>query len=101
MRILFLQKRLVLPANTGGKIRTLNVLRYLAQWHEITYLSNLLPEEQASLAQAHGTAEKFLRSELTELIPPDCMGLTTDKYRVQLWRTGKDSVYLRIKRMAV
>ncbi len=49
MRILFLQKRLVLPANTGGKIRTLNVLRHLAQWHEITYLSNLLKEERESL----------------------------------------------------
>lgn len=46
MRILFLQKRLLLPANTGGKIRTLNVLRHLARWHEVTYLCNLLESEQ-------------------------------------------------------
>ena len=41
MRILFLQKRPLLPADTGGKIRTLNVLRSLAQWHDVTYLCNV------------------------------------------------------------
>src|SRR5688572_3210688 len=46
MRILFLQKRLLFPADTGGKIRTLNILRHLAQWHEVTYLSNLLEAER-------------------------------------------------------
>jgi len=45
VRILFLQKRLILPAHTGGKIRTHNVLKHLARWNEITYLSNLLDEE--------------------------------------------------------
>ena len=48
-KILFLQKRLLFPTDTGGKIRTLNVLRHLSQWHEVTYLSNLLPDEQAYL----------------------------------------------------
>ena len=46
MRILFLQKRPLFPANTGGKIRTLNVLRHLARWHEITYLCNIQDDEQ-------------------------------------------------------
>jgi len=41
MKILFLQKRLLFPANSGGKIRTLNVLRHLARWHEVTYLCNI------------------------------------------------------------
>ena len=50
-RILFLQKRLLFPADTGGKIRTLNVLRHLAQWHDITYVSNLLQCEQAYLGE--------------------------------------------------
>lgn len=45
-KILFLQKRLLFPTNTGGKIRTLNVLRHLARWHDITYLCNLLEEEK-------------------------------------------------------
>ncbi len=49
MRILFLQKRLLFPADTGGKIRTLNILRHLAQWHDVTYLSNLLEAEQPSV----------------------------------------------------
>lgn len=46
MRILFLQKRLLFPTDSGGKIRTLNVLRYLARWHDVTYLSNIQPGEQ-------------------------------------------------------
>ncbi len=50
MRILFLQKRLLFPADTGGKIRTLNVLKYLARWHDVTYLSNLLEVERPYLS---------------------------------------------------
>jgi len=50
-KILFLQKRLLFPTDTGGKIRTLNVLRHLAQWHEVTYLSNILPAEEPFLAE--------------------------------------------------
>ncbi len=48
MKILFLQKRPLFPADNGGRIRTLNVLRHLAQWHDVTYLCNLLPEEEQS-----------------------------------------------------
>ncbi len=46
MKILFLQKRPLFPTDTGGKIRTLNVVRYLAQWHDVTYLCNLNPGEE-------------------------------------------------------
>lgn len=46
MRILFVQKRLLIPADTGGKIRTLNVLRHLARWHDVHYLCNILEEEE-------------------------------------------------------
>lgn len=45
-KFLFLQKRLLFPTDSGGKIRTLNVLRHLAQWHDITYLCNILPDEE-------------------------------------------------------
>lgn len=51
MRILFLQKRLLFPPNTGGKIRTLNVVRYLAQWHDLTYLCNIQPDEEEAAQQ--------------------------------------------------
>jgi sugar transferase (PEP-CTERM/EpsH1 system associated) len=51
MKILFLQKRLLFPPNTGGKIRTLNVLRHLARWHNVTYLCNIQPGEEAAADQ--------------------------------------------------
>ena len=35
MKILFLQKRLLFPHNTGGKIRSLGVLRFLAKRHDV------------------------------------------------------------------
>jgi len=46
MRILFIQNRILFPTNTGGRIRTLNILRHLAEWHEVTYLCNLESAEE-------------------------------------------------------
>ncbi len=47
MKILFIQNRILFPTNTGGRIRTLNVLRYLAKWHDVTYLCNLEDGEES------------------------------------------------------
>lgn len=46
MKILFLQKRPLLPADSGGKIRTLNLLKYVARWHDVTYLCNVQQGEE-------------------------------------------------------
>lgn len=46
MNILFLQKRILFPTDNGGKVRTLNVVRYLARWHRVTYLANVQPGEE-------------------------------------------------------
>ncbi len=51
MKILFLQKRPLFPADSGGKIRTLNVLRHLARRHEVTYLCNVQAGEEVALSQ--------------------------------------------------
>jgi hypothetical protein len=51
MKILFIQKRILFPTDTGGKIRTLNIVRYLAQWHDVTYLCNIQPDEEAHLSK--------------------------------------------------
>ena len=51
MKILFLQKRPLFPADMGGKIRTLNVLRFLAQWHDVTYLCNVQAGEESGVEQ--------------------------------------------------
>ena len=56
MKILFIQNRMLLPADTGGKIRTYNILKYLAQWHEITYLCNLLPGQELTRASWKNSA---------------------------------------------
>ena len=49
MKILFLQKRILFPSDTGWKARTLNVLRYLARRHDVTYLCNVKPEDAEHL----------------------------------------------------
>jgi glycosyltransferase involved in cell wall biosynthesis len=54
MRILFLNKRVLFPADTGGRIRTLNVLRHLCRWHDVTYLCSLQPGEEAAVEQMNG-----------------------------------------------
>jgi hypothetical protein len=51
MKILFTHKQILFPHDTGGKIRVLNLLRYLARWHEIVYLCNLRPGDERYLHQ--------------------------------------------------
>jgi glycosyltransferase involved in cell wall biosynthesis len=51
MNILFTHKQILFPHDTGGKIRVLNLLRHLARWHEIVYLCNLRPGDEAYLPQ--------------------------------------------------
>ncbi len=51
MKILFTHKQVLFPRDTGGKIRVLNLLRHLAGWHEIVYLCNLRPGDEAYLPQ--------------------------------------------------
>ena len=46
MRILLLQKRLLFPVNSGWRVRTLNVVRYLARWHDVTYLCNVQRQDE-------------------------------------------------------
>lgn len=50
MNVLFLQKRLLYPVDTGWRIRTLNVIRHLARWHSITYLCNVGPDDRPYIA---------------------------------------------------
>lgn len=51
MKILFVHKQILFPRDTGGKIRVLNLLKHLAKWHEVTYVSNLRPGEEKHLEE--------------------------------------------------
>lgn len=51
MKILFAHKQILFPRDTGGKIRVLNVLKHLAKWHQVTYVSNLRGGEEQYLPQ--------------------------------------------------
>jgi glycosyltransferase involved in cell wall biosynthesis len=54
MKILFVHKQILFPRDTGGKIRVLNVLKHLGQWHDVTYVSNLRPGEEQYLESMQG-----------------------------------------------
>ena len=45
MKILFLGKGGLFPADSGSRRRTVSILRQLAKWHEITYLCNTCTRE--------------------------------------------------------
>src|SRR5207253_4009421 len=51
MKILFVQKQILYPHDTGAKIRVLNILRHLARRHEITFLCNLRAGEESQQAK--------------------------------------------------
>lgn len=50
---------MLFPHNTGGKIRSLGVLRHLAKRHEVTYVCNLLPEERPFIDQMKSVGVKL------------------------------------------
>src|SRR6266550_1180771 len=51
MRVLVLTQVLVYPADAGPKIKTLEVLRYLAAHHEVTYCTFVRSEKEVRDAQ--------------------------------------------------
>jgi sugar transferase (PEP-CTERM/EpsH1 system associated) len=55
MRVLWLKSDLLLPLDTGGKLRTWHLLRQLARRHEITYLA--FAEARTPRALVDGMAE--------------------------------------------
>lgn len=59
MKILFIQNRPLFPANTGGRIRTLNILRHLAEWHEITFLCNSHAGDEPHLGRMRDLGLRF------------------------------------------
>src|ERR687884_502246 len=51
MRVLVLTQVVVYPADAGPKVKTLQVLRYLAAQHEVTYCTFVRSEQEARDAE--------------------------------------------------
>ncbi len=61
MKILFLSQRFLLPMDTGGKIRTGNILEQLSKHHEITLISNMEePKDVPYLPQVEKLCKTFV-----------------------------------------
>lgn len=61
MKILFLSQRFLLPADTGGKIRTGKILEQLAKFHEITVVSNVeSPKDDAYVPEMKRFCDRFV-----------------------------------------
>ena len=69
MRILWLKSDLLLPLDTGGKLRTWHLMRHLAQRHQIVYLAFAEPDTPA--AHVEGMKDVATRVEIvTRAEPP-------------------------------
>ena len=61
MKILFLSQRFVFPMDTGGKIRTGNILRELGKLAEVTVISNVeSPKDDGYIDQMRGLCNHFV-----------------------------------------
>lgn len=61
MKILFLSQRFVLPMDTGGKIRTGNILRELARLAQVTVISNVeSPRDDKYVDQMRSMCDRFI-----------------------------------------
>jgi len=73
VKILFIQNRILFPTNTGGRIRTLNVLRHLSRWHDVTYLCSVEPKDEEHLEE--------MRSVGMELEAVPFRGTSPDQFK--------------------
>jgi len=81
MKILWVKPGKLLPLDTGGKLRTYNILRHLAAAHELTYLSYY-----------EGTHDQVYEGDLLRELPgsvPVCTASTGST------RVGRYSDFLR------
>lgn len=63
MRILWVKTDLLHPANSGGRIRTLNMLRHLHRQHEVHYLAlddGQMPAEALAMASEYATTAELV-----------------------------------------
>jgi len=61
MKILFLSQRFLFPMDTGGKIRTGNILRELKKQADLTVISNTeSPKDDEYLEQMQGLCQRFV-----------------------------------------
>src|SRR5215468_5267102 len=86
MKILWVKPGKLLPLDTGGKLRTYNILRHLATGHELTYLSYYEGDrdeayEFAILKQIPGT-----KPVCTAAIGPTPLARYLDFLRRVTWR---------------
>ena len=85
MKILFIVPRLPLPADTGAKIRTFNLLKNIAQSNEVTLVSFYFSDDEKSVEalRAMGIAVHLVKT--SERINPftllDAFPVTIAKYR--------------------
>ncbi len=62
MRILFLSQRFLMPMDTGGKIRTGNILKHLSRDNEITLISNVEePKDTPYLPEMKNFCSQFIQ----------------------------------------
>ncbi len=62
MRILFLSQRFLMPMDTGGKIRTGNILKHLSRDNEITLISNVEePKDTPYLPEMKNFCSRFIQ----------------------------------------
>jgi sugar transferase (PEP-CTERM/EpsH1 system associated) len=94
MRILFVATQLPLPPNTGGRIRSLNIVKHLAQEHDVTFVCtvnvgterSLLHDMQqvcqqfiaVSQRQYDSSSWRYYLKLLANLASPDPFGVAKD-----------------------
>ena len=68
MKILFLSQRFVVPMDTGGKIRTGNILKHLSKRHHITLISNFeSSKDGVHLSDMKHLCDTFIRVRWREI----------------------------------
>ena len=90
MKILLLTQVLPYPPDSGPKVKTLNVLKYLAQHHEVTLVSFVRGDQSAEVKQLERYCRAIYTAPMTRGVMSDAMAMARSFLSNQPWMMVRD-----------
>ena len=90
MKVLLLTQVLPYPPDSGPKVKTLNVLKYLAQHHEVTLVSFVRGDQSAGVRQLQKYCRAVYTAPMTRGAASDVLAMARSLASGQPWMLVRD-----------
>ncbi len=90
MKVLLLTQVLPYPPDSGPKVKTLNVLKYLAQYHEVTLVSFVRGDQSAEVKQLERYCRAIHTVPMERAVVHDAVAMARSFLSSQPWMMVRD-----------